>query len=77
VKKSGKQEVDKVNSLLLPSEDRANGLSIVADDRHNTTLLKWGKRVAWFSAVVTEEVVVAFLKLIKDSERSDNRHAKS
>jgi len=67
---SGKQEVDRGNSLLPTSEDRANGFSIVADDRHNTTLLKWGKRVAWFSAAVTEETLRAFLELVKDSERS-------
>jgi len=65
------------NNALLTSEDRANGFSIVTDESNNITLLKWSKPIAWFSAVVTEEVVVAFLKLIKDSERSDNRHAKS
>lgn len=72
---SDEQEIDRDISLLLASEDRANGFSMIADESNNITLLKCSKPVAWFSAVVTEEVVVAFLKLIKDSERSDNKHA--
>ena len=67
---SGKQEVDRGNSLLLTSEDRVDGFSIVADDRHNITLLKWGKPVAWFSVAVSREVMREFLKLVKDCERS-------
>ena len=59
----------------LSSEDRAAGYSIVADDCNNVTLLRWGKPVARFSAVVTEEVLRGFLKLVKDSERSDNKQA--
>ncbi len=69
------QGLDKSDSLLLTSEDRANGFSIARDDHHNTTLLKCGRPMAWFAATVTEEVVIAFLKLIKDSERSDNKQA--
>ena len=53
----------------LTTEDRASGFSIVADDRHNMTLLKWGKPVAWFSAVVPGEVLRQFLELIKVCER--------
>jgi len=72
---NGEQGLDKSDSLLLTSQDRANGFSVVRDDHHNTTLLKWGRPMAWFAATVTEEVVVAFLKLIKDYERSDNKQA--
>ena len=67
---SGKREADRGNSLLLTNKDRANGFSIVADDRHNTTLLKRGKSVAWFSAAVTEETVRVFVELVKASEGS-------
>ena len=60
----------------LTTEDRANGFSIVADDRHNITLLKWGKPVAWFSPAMPREVLREFLELIKDCERSmkESRH---
>ena len=60
---------DRDDSLLLTSGDRVDGFSIVADNRHNITLLKWGKSVAWFSAVVTEETLRGFLELVKDCER--------
>lgn len=53
----------------LTSEDKANGFSIVADDHHNTTLLKWGKPVAWFAAAMSVEVLRVFLELIKETER--------
>ena len=53
----------------LTTEDRANGFSIVADDRHNMTLLKWGKPVAWFSAVLPREALSQLLELIKFCER--------
>ena len=56
--------------MLLVSEDRVDGFSIVADDRGNTTLLRWDKRVAWFSAAVSEETLTAFLELVKACERS-------
>ena len=56
-------EID--SSLPLTNEGRASGFSIVADDCRNTTLLKRGKQVAWFSAMVNEETLSAFVKLIK------------
>ncbi len=65
---SSEQEGDKGESLLLTSEDRANGFSVVTDNRHNITLLKWSKQVAWFSTAVTGEVVREFLELVKDCE---------
>jgi hypothetical protein len=65
-----KQESDKGDPLLLSSEDRDNGFSIVADDHHNITLLRWSKPVAWFSAAVTEDVLRAFLKLVKGHEEN-------
>jgi len=67
---SREQESNEGSSLLLSSEDRASGFSIVADDCHNITLLKWGKRIAWFSPAVTGEVLREFLALVKDCERS-------
>ncbi len=70
---NGEQEVDRDDSLLLTSEDRANGFSIEADESHNITLLKWGKPVAWFSVIVTGEVLRGFLKLVKDSEINNTR----
>lgn len=72
---SGEQEIDRANSLLLMSEDRANGFSMMTDESHNVTLLKRGRPMAWFAATVTEEVIMAFLKLIRDSEQSDNKQA--
>ena len=71
IKMSSEQEVDRGGPLLLRSEDRANGFSIVADDCHNIMLFKWDKLDALFSAVVTEETLNAFLELVKDSERSE------
>ena len=50
--------------------DKAGGFSVVTDDGSNTTLLKWGKPVAWFSAAVSGEVLRVFLELIKECERS-------
>ncbi len=55
---------------FLTTEDRTNGFSIVADDRRNMTLLKWGKPVAWFSAVVPGEALRQFLELIKVCEKN-------
>ncbi len=72
---NGGHRLNKSDALLLTGEDRANGFSIARDDHRNTTLLKWGRPIAWFAATVTEEVVVAFLKLIKDYESSDNKQA--
>ncbi len=70
---NGEQWPHRDNSLLLTSADKANGFSLVIDDDNNISLLEWSKPVAWFSAVVTEEVLRGFLKLAKDSERSDNK----
>lgn len=72
---NGEQGLDKSDLLLLTSQDRAKGFSIARGDHRNTTLLKWGRPIAWFAATVTEEVVLAFLKLIKDYESSDNKQA--
>jgi len=70
---NGEKEVDRGDSFVLTSEDRANGFSIVADDHNNITLLRWRKPVAWFSAAVTRKVVREFLELIKGCERSVKR----
>ena len=56
-------EID--SSLSLTNEDRAGGYSIVADERHNISLLRWSQPVAWFSAMLSEETIRAFLELIK------------
>jgi len=53
------------SSLILTSADRAGGYSIVADERHNISLLRWSKPVAWFSAMLSQETKRAFLELIK------------
>jgi len=74
---SGKREVDRGNSLLLTSKDRVDGFSITANGRGNTTLLRWSKPVAWFSTMLSEETIRAFLELIKsltpDREESYDR----
>jgi len=67
---SREQESNEGSSLLLSSEGRADGFSIVCDNRQNITLLKWSKPVAWFSASVTEETLKAFLGIVRDYERS-------
>ena len=53
------------SSLMLTSTDRASGYSVVADERHNISLLRWNKPVAWFSAAMSGETLRAFLELIK------------
>jgi len=65
-----KRESHNGQPLLLSSEDKGNDFSIVCDNCHNITLSKWGKLVAWFSVVVTEETLRGFLELVKDSEKS-------
>ncbi|MBI3040579.1 MAG: hypothetical protein HYY80_02850 [Chloroflexi bacterium] len=72
---SSEHELHRDNSFLLRSEDRANGFSVVRDESHNIILLKQGRPMAWFAAILTKKVIVAFLKLIKDSDRRDNGHA--
>ena len=65
---STEQEPD---SLLLSSKDKVDGLYILTDKDLNTTLLRGGRPVAWFSAMMTEKGLKAFLKVMKDFERSD------
>lgn len=74
-KVNSEHELQRGDSVLLTSEDKADGFSIVGDESHNITLLKQGRPMAWFAATVTAEVIVAFLKLIRDSEQSDNKWA--
>lgn len=64
---------DIIMSLLLTSVDKAKGFSVVIDDDNNVSLLKLGKPVARFSAIVNEEVILAFLKLIGDSGQNDDK----
>lgn len=52
-------------AFLLSNEGKAGGFSIVCDNRHNITLLKCSKPIAWFSAAVTQETLRAFLETIK------------
>ena len=52
-----KRESHNVQPLLLSSEDKGNGFSIVADNRHNITLSKWSKPVAWvFSSIERRDI---------------------
>ena len=67
-------EID--SSLMLTSADRAGGYSIAADERHSISLLRWSQPVAWFSAMLSEKTIRAFLELIKSltpgkEERND------
>ena len=55
-------------AFLLSNEDEAGGFSMARDSRHNITLLRRSKPIAWFSAAVTEDVLRAFLKLVKEHE---------
>ncbi len=64
------QGSDKIDFSLLSSEDKADGFSIATDSCHNIVLLKRGKPVAEFSAVVAEEVLRALLEMVKDCERN-------
>ncbi len=62
-------ERGKGNPLSLSSKDRADGFSVVTDDGNNINLLRWSKPIAWFSAaVVSEETVKVFIRLIKACE---------
>lgn len=70
---NGKQRPHRDASLLLTSVDKAKGFSVVIDDDNNVSLLKLGKPVARFSAIVNEEVILAFLKLIGDSGQNDDK----
>ena len=69
---SGEQRRDRSDSILLTGADEANGFSIVADNHHNITLLRWGKPLAWFSVAATGEVLKGFLELMKDCEKCEN-----
>ena len=51
--------------MYLSSKDRNGGFSIVLDDYHNMTLLRWGRPVAWFSVALSEETLMALVKLVK------------
>jgi len=53
---------------FLLNEDRTGGFSTMADGRHDITLLKRGKSVAWFSAMLDDKVVKAFIELVKTCE---------
>lgn len=64
------QELEKGNSLLLSSEDGANGFSVAIDNQDNITLLRWDKEIAWFSVALSKETVKQFVELVKYYERS-------
>ncbi len=53
---------------FLSSEDRTGGFSTTADSRNSVALLKWGKPVAWFSAMLDEKTVKVFVELVKTCE---------
>ena len=55
---------------FLPSEDRMAGFSTTADSRNNVTLLKWGKPVAWFSAML-EKAIKVFIESVKTCEEAE------
>jgi len=63
----------KRKNLLLSGEDRAAGFRIMTDSSDNITLLKNGRRVAWFSASFSEETVKALVGLAKHYEGKENR----
>jgi len=67
---SCEQESNKADFSMLSSEDKADGFSVATDSCHNIVLLKRSKPVAWFSAVVGEEVQRALLEMVKDCERN-------
>ncbi len=60
-----KKEFDRDTPFVLSSTDKDNGFSIMTDDRHNIILLEWNKPVAWFSVIVTKEVIREFVELMK------------
>jgi len=59
----------KRKNLLLSDEDRAIGFYIMTDRRDNIALLKQGRRIAWFSASLSKEMVKAVVTLVKEFER--------
>lgn len=59
----------KRKTLLLSDKDRAIGFCIMTDKRDNITLLKRGRRIAWFSASLNKEMVKAVVTLVKEFER--------
>ena len=60
-----KKEFDIDTPFVLSNADKGNGFSIITDDRHNIILLEWNNPVAWFSAIVTKEVIREFVELMK------------
>lgn len=60
-----KKEFDIDTPFVLSNTDKDNGFSIITDDRHNIILLEWNNPVAWFSAIVTKEVIREFVELMK------------
>jgi hypothetical protein len=69
---NSEHEIDGSAPLFAMGEERANGFSIVADGRRNITLLKRGKLVAWFSAMLDEKVIKVFIELVKTCESQTN-----
>jgi len=56
---------------FLLNEDRMAGFSTMADSRNSVTLLKWGKPVAWFSAMLDEKAIKVFIESVKTCEEAE------
>ena len=69
MKTTGGKTRIKRKTLLLSDKDRAIGFCIMTDKSDNITLLKRGRRVAWFSASLNKEMVKAVVTLVKEYER--------
>jgi hypothetical protein len=70
------QHIGKSDFEFLTSEDEAGGLSLIADNHHNITLVRWSKPLAWFSVAVTGEMLKGFVELVKYCEKGENRQCK-
>ena len=60
-----KKEFDRDPPFVLSNTDKDDGFSMITDDHHNIILLEWDEPVAWFSAIVTKEVIREFVELMK------------
>ncbi len=58
------KEREKIDSLFLSEEERAEGYLIATDAENNITLLKWGKRIAWFSNKAETSTVRSLIRLV-------------
>ncbi len=62
------QEVDSLS--FLSERERAEGYSVFIDTLNNITLLKEGKKMAWFSRLSDVDITQSLINLIMADEKT-------